>query len=1515
MPHSTASSLHASPLDGASATAATAHRFRICCSAALTLAVALNSGAQPASARPSQDITFSTTTGTWISLDVTPDGRTILFELAGDIYRLPITGGDATRITSGSAFDAMPRVAPNGNAFVFISDRDGGDNLWLAAPDGSSLRQLSHERGKVMLSPSFSPDGASIVVTITVPGLARIAELWRFDVATGAGVRVLENRAGNPSQLNATPAPGPYGAAVLRDNARAITAMVTPRAYGDRSGTSSRLLMLSLSNGRSVPFPVDGTNPSTPVLSPNGDRLAYGAQFQGKAVLRLRDLTTGNDHIIVPAVDNDELESRATRDVLPRVAFTPDGSAIIAAYAGQIHRIALASDSATVIPFRAQVQTSVPVPPRNAGRVDTSAVTARIFQQIAIASSGRIAVAAFAKIWVTDAAGARVRLLTRDSGSRAFFPAWSRDAARVAYATWNAEGGALWLANADGNAAPAQLTTDGAFYADPAFSADGSQLLAIRAPAGTTRRRERPWPTDAEFVVINIATRTMQRIAPAGNLRQPTWSSDGARILAFGQQTGVVAITIATGAEQKRAFDAAAPTIYSYGEPSYGVVVNDASQYVQQVGDSLLQFDVPAADTAIRPVASGATVLSADAPETLAASPDGQAVAWATGTWVHRQRITRTGTQRDSVRVSITVPRASGRGVMVLRGATAITMRGTEVIRNADIIVRDHRIESVGPRADVPAGARVLDLTGHTVVPGYIDTHAHWGVSPALIEPDATAPWANLAQGVTTARDPSAVVSVFGYADMAAAGIMPSARLFSTGPALFSRPITSYAAVQRTVNRYRDRWHTPFLKMYMSGDRQTRRWIADAAAERGMLATTEGGSDMRQDMTHVLDGFSGNEHTWPATPLQRDAVQLLAQSRIAYTPTLLVAFGGPLPVYGALVAEPPSRDAIMQRWTAPDELYRRTATRLLAFDRDDYRLISQARDAAAVHNAGGLVAVGGHGESQGLSFHWEMRNLTLGGISNHDVLRMATRNGAEALGVLDDLGTLEPGKLADLVILTRDPLTDISNARSVRYVMRNGELFDATTLARIWPTPAAAPIPWWQREAQRTEPAIDVRAVDATVTRFMQEMRVPGTAVAIMQHGQVVLSKGYGSANLETGTSATPLTMFQSGSLGKMFTAAGVLALMEDNKIALDSSVRVYLPEAPPSWQRITIRHLLSHTGGLADYTGDQLDYHRDYTDAELLTLASALPQEFPAGLRWNYSNTGYVVLGLVITRVAGKPYWEFLRERIFAPAGMPRIQVQTDSAIVPERAQGYEPAGNGWRVQRWVSPSLNRTGDGSMLLSLDDMIAWNDAVRRRAVLRPESWAQMFTPVTLTSGAQHPYGFAWFADSAGGQTLWQHGGAWQGFRTQFSRYALGELDIVVLANSRTADPAVIAAAIAAAVDPRLAARAEPSTALSDPDTAAAGSVRRVLARAVSGALSGEDFSFARATIVTRMSAAAMAPLRGAGALTQLELLQRRRVGDDRLVTYRATFSDKRFRVQAQLTPENRPSTLRVTALP
>jgi len=328
-------------------------------------------------------------------------------------------------------------------------------------------------------------------------------------------------------------------------------------------------------------------------------------------------------------------------------------------------------------------------------------------------------------------------------------------------------------------------------------------------------------------------------------------------------------------------------------------------------------------------------------------------------------------------------------------------------------------------------------------------------------------------------------------------------------------------------------------------------------------------------------------------------------------------------------------------------------------------------------------------------------------------------------------------------------------------------------------------------------------AVDAIVRARMEARKIPGVAVAVVRAGEPIKAQGYGLADVEHDVPVTDRTIFQSGSLGKQFTAAAVMLLVEDGSLALSDPLAKFFPDGPAAWRAITVRHLLTHTSGIPEYTDGRIDYRRDYTEDELVRFAYGLKLDFPPGAWWSYSNTGYVLLGAIIRKASGQFYGDLLRDRIFRPAGMETARVISEADIVPHRAAGYLVANGRLQNQEWVAPSLNTTADGALYLSLRDYLAWDRVLRARTILKPESWEQIFRPARLNSGRLHPYGLGWTVDRAAGQEVRRHGGSWQGFTAHIAQYLGDDLSIIVLANLAAAQPERIVNEIAAHYIPKL----------------------------------------------------------------------------------------------------------------
>jgi Amidohydrolase family len=477
---------------------------------------------------------------------------------------------------------------------------------------------------------------------------------------------------------------------------------------------------------------------------------------------------------------------------------------------------------------------------------------------------------------------------------------------------------------------------------------------------------------------------------------------------------------------------------------------------------------------------------------------DGKTITWALGASFFRQAVSTvtfdpdkrptddTGEKKDEepaqakptppdktpkyqeIAVDIEAPRYTPKGVIVLQGAKIVSMHGDEIIPDGEIVITDNRITSVGKKGSykAPDGAKVIDVKGATIMPGIVDVHAHWTeIKRGVLDMQNWPLLANLAYGVTTGRDPQTGTNdMFAYEDLVDTGEIIGPRAYSTGPGIFSNTdFQSLDEARNTVARYKKYYRTNTVKSYVVGNRKQREWMVMACKENGIMPTTEGALDLKLDLTHAIDGFEGNEHSLPIVPLYKDVVETFARSGIFYTPTLLVAYGGPWAENYFYETTEVHDDAKMRRFM-PHNLLDTKTQRRQWFRKEEQVFPKLATAAAKIVRAGGHVTIGGHGQIQGLQCHWEMWALQSGGLTNHEVLRAATLHGAEAIGYAQDLGSLEPGKLADLIVLNKDPLQDIRNTTSIRYVMKNGQLFDGDTLNELWPEQKPLPALWWWKD-------------------------------------------------------------------------------------------------------------------------------------------------------------------------------------------------------------------------------------------------------------------------------------------------------------------------------------------------------------------------------------------------------------------------------------------------------------------
>ncbi len=1056
------------------------------------------------SLKTERKVEFTTDEGTWISLDVSPDGQTILFELLGDFYTLPITGGEAKPILTGLPFESQPRYSPDSKMIAFISDRDGADNVWITNADGTGEpKQLSKDRQGTFVSPTWTPDGDYVIVSQATAASRGSAELWMYHKLGGAGLKISKG-GGAPAAPGAPPAPGPStsGAHATKDGRYIYYAVRAPRVSGGPGIPSTQIMRRDRVTGEEDSITFTPGNAFRPLVSPDGKLLVFGTRFEAQTGLRVRDLGTGEERWLKHPIQRDEQESRATRDLLPNYAFTPDGKELLISYGGKIHALNVADGADRVIPFTAKVALDIGPLLNFQSKIEQGAVRARLAQNPVVAPDGkRVAFSALAELYIADLPNGKPKRVTSVEHAREFHPSWSPDGQWLTFVTWSTLGGHIWKTRADGSGAPQQLTRTAAFYRDPVWSPDSKRVVALR----TSRLTRVDHPSDflgpqpgLDIIHLPAEGGDATLIAPTRGLGRPHFTADAERLFVYSGAQGLISMRF-DGTDRRTILKVNGKS-RGGPEPSPAQDVRispDGSRALALAGSQLYVLVVPVAggDTPTINVAAPAvplkklTTIGADS---FAWADGGKTITWTVGATLFRQPLSTVSFEpekppepaaaaekkdatepakpepkkslAEEIELVVEKPRHTPKGNIVLRGAKVITMRGTETILDADVVVTDNRIVAVGRRGTVtvPADARIFDVKGKVIMPGLVDIHAHWEVRHQVLDTEDYTFWANLAYGVTTGRDPQTSTNdTFAYTDLVDIGEMIGPRAFSTGPGVFSdTDFQSAEEAKNTVARYRKHYKTNTLKSYLVGNRQQRQWVVEACKELQVLPTTEGGADFKMNLTHAIDGFSGNEHSLPIVPLYNDVVQLFAKTGITYTPTLLVAYGGPIGEYHFFETTEVYDDPKLQRFTPQSVLYGKTA-RLPWFRKNEYIFPQIAAGAAAIVKAGGKVGLGGHGELQGLQCHWEMWGLAMGGMNNHDVLRVATLLSAEAIGFGQELGSLEAGKFADLLILDKDPLLDIRNSNSVRWVMKNGEMFEGDTLNQVWPQVKPLPAPWW----------------------------------------------------------------------------------------------------------------------------------------------------------------------------------------------------------------------------------------------------------------------------------------------------------------------------------------------------------------------------------------------------------------------------------------------------------------------
>ena len=1021
--------------------------------------------------------------GTWMDLDVSPDGRTIAFNLLGDIYVMPTAGGTPTRIAEGLAWEVQPRFSPDGKRIAFTSDRGGGDNIWVMNADGSDKRQVTKEDFRLLNLPTWSPDGKFIAAKkhFTTGRSLGTGEVWIYHVSGGSGVPLVKRVNERHQKELGEPTFTPDGRGVY------FTRNVTPGPifeYAQDSNTDLfNIERYDLATGEISTVASGAGGSVRPTPSPDGKKIAFVRRERTKSKLYVKDLASGVETRVYDALDQDVQETWAVTGLYPNMDWTPDSKTIVFWAGGKIRRVDADGTNAAVIPFKVSDTRDVIDAPHPKVDVSPDRFTTKMARFAAVSPDGRqVVFETLGKLWVKPMAGGEARRLTKgDEAGFELFPAWSRDGKTIAFVSWSDQGlGRVRTVSATGGTAK-DVTREPGHYARPQFSPDGRTIVFEKRAGGYLTARA--WSENPGVYRVPAAGGTAERIARDGAAPQfgaandrvfMTTSKDGKQLLVSTDLTG----------EAER--------VHAEGELVSDYIVSpDGGVFAFRQNYEVSVMPLMPGGQAVKVEPKGGplpvTKASSGGADWVHWSDGGKRLHWSMGPTVYTaqtEALFRTAPAGEDAPkfeppksgVPLSMERAADRptGVVALTGAKVVTMAAADggVIEDGVVVVQGHRILAVGKRGEVtvPAGAKVVDATGKTIIPGLIDAHAHgpYGTDELVPQQNWSA-MVNLALGTTTVHDPSSrAAEVFAAAEMQRAGLILAPRIFSTGEIVYG---ARQAGVHAEINGYDDALahvrrlkaqgaHS--LKNYNQPRREQRQQLVQAARQEGMQVVAEGGSLFGLDMTLVADGNSTLEHNIPQAVLYEDVLSFFSQTKTAYTPTLVVSYGGPAgdPYWRAAtdVFEQP----LLKAHVPPARLVADNARRQKAPEAD-YVDDVNAREAHKLAKRGVPVSIGAHGQEAGIGSHWELWSFVRGGMSPMEALAAGTIVSARSLGMAHDIGSLEPGKLADLVVLDADPTADIRNSEKVSQVMLGGRLYDAKTLNEVVSGDRRRAPYWWEK--------------------------------------------------------------------------------------------------------------------------------------------------------------------------------------------------------------------------------------------------------------------------------------------------------------------------------------------------------------------------------------------------------------------------------------------------------------------
>ena len=1021
------------------------------------------------------EVAISTNETTWSSLDVSPNGKFMIFDMLGDLYKVDIKGGNATPLIQDFAWNIHPAISPDGKQVAFVSDRDGLSNVWIMDIDGTHLKQITREKKNIIHAPKWSPDGEYLVVTKGIMSSRSIpaGEIWMYHKSGGDGLQIKARNSGKRDQQNiADPAFSHDGRYIYftentvpgsrfeynRDPLEGIFAITR---YDRESGDERRYI--SGTGGAVVPTP-----------SPDGKYVAFVRRVKDKTALFLKDIKTGTETPLTFALERDMQEGFGSEGYFTYFDWTPDASAIVYWSRGKFHIIDVDSKETetlnvhidTTVKFADALRFPVDVAPDN--------VEVKMTRWSQMSPNGKtILFQALGKLYVRDVKSGKVKRLTKQNDHDEYYPRYSNDGKSIVYTTWNDQDlGTVRVVSARGGKGKV-ISVQPGHYIEPSFSTDGKKVVFRKFTGGSLL--DPKYSVDPGIYVANLKNDTVEKVADSGY--NAHFAGDNERIF-FTESAGGKAYyetqlsSVNLKGNDKRTHLYGADKVSEYKlshDKKWVAFVYQFKTYVTPFVENGKTITVGPNMTSL-PV----TQLSSRAGEYLTWSADNSTVSWFNGPTLFTRSLDEAFAFVDGAPETLPDPVAEGidlsfttkadkpTGYTALMGGKIVTMRDAdstqEVIEDGVVLIKDNRIAAVGKRGevDIPDNTLQIDTQGKTIIPGLIDAHAHGSQGRNEIIPQQNwKQYSNVSFGVTTIHDPSNdTTEIMAAAELQRTGHIVAPRIYSTGTILYGAEGLGYKAI---INNYEDAYfHVERLKeagaisvkSYNQPRRDQRQQVLWAAKNQEMMVVPEGGGKLQQNLTMLVDGHTGLEHSLPIEKGYSDVTQLWKATKFGYTPTFVVSYGGMMGEEYWYDKTEVWKNPRLLRYTPSTVLDKRAIRRPTAPE-GQYNHQNVARYAKTLRDNGVSVHIGAHGQREGLAAHWELWIMQQGGFTPWEALRGGTIDGAKHLGMSKDIGSIETGKLADLVVIDGDVLSDIRKSEFVEYTVLNGRVYESATMNEV----------------------------------------------------------------------------------------------------------------------------------------------------------------------------------------------------------------------------------------------------------------------------------------------------------------------------------------------------------------------------------------------------------------------------------------------------------------------------------